>query len=138
MIRAECKKIITFPVVFLIFCLCIMNVILIYYSEVRNTPYTGQNGYRQQWQLVSDMLVNEPPEQVYAQLQADYEKTFWTNSADSRSLRTAYVQARILKEMESIVQYDDIWKISDSPPIPGTPFPVFRKQKTVLPMKTGN
>lgn len=107
MIRTECKKIITFPVVFLIFCLCIMNVILIYYSEVRNTPYTGQNGYRQQWQLVSDMLVNEPPEQVYAQLQADYEKTFWTNSADSGSLRTAYVQARILKEMESIVQYDE-------------------------------
>lgn len=105
--KSRMQKIITFPVVFLIFCLCIMNVILIYYSEVRNTPYTGQNGYRQQWQLVSDMLVNEPPEQVYAQLQADYEKTFWTNSADSGSLRTAYVQARILKEMESIVQYDE-------------------------------
>lgn len=107
MIKAECRKTMTFPVVFLIFCLCILNVILLYYSEIRNTSYVGEEGYRQQWQQVTDMLEDTAPENVYAQLQADYEESLLSSITDGNSLGTVFVKKRILKELESIIQYDD-------------------------------
>lgn len=100
MFGSELKKIFTGKLILILFSLCVLNVLLIYYDELRRTPYHGDGGYKETWIRLEEELKTSDILTVYErEVQEAQESLF------SGYIKEAAVKKQIANELEAITGY---------------------------------
>lgn len=102
MFGSEIKKIFTGKFILILLSLCVLNVLLIYYNEIRTTPYHGEGGYKETWEQVQKELETSDILTVY-----EREKQEAQEAVFSGYIKEAAVKKQIVNELEGIIGYTD-------------------------------
>lgn len=102
MFGSEIKKIFTGKFILILLSLCVLNVLLIYYNEIRTTPYHGEGGYKETWEQVQKELETSDILTVY-----EREKQEAQEAVFAGYIKEAAVKKQIVNELEGIIGYTD-------------------------------
>lgn len=102
MFGSEIKKIFTGKFILVLLSLCVLNVLLIYYNEIRTTPYHGEGGYKETWEHVQKELETWDILTVY-----EREKQEAQEAVFAGHIKEAAVKKQIVNELEGIIGYTD-------------------------------
>lgn len=98
----EIKKIFTGKFILVLLSLCVLNVLLIYYNEVRETPYHGEGGYKETWEQVAKELETSDILTVYEREKQEVQESIFAGY-----IKAAAVKKQILNELEGVIGYTD-------------------------------
>lgn len=102
MFGSEIKKIFTGKFILVLLSLCVLNVLLIYYNEIRTTPYHGEGGYKETWEQIEKELETSDILTVYEREKQEADENIF-----SGLIKAAAVKKQIGNELEGIIGYTD-------------------------------
>ncbi len=102
MFGSELKKIFTGKFILILLSLSLLNMLLLYYGEVRGTPYHGEGGYKETWAQLEKELETSDILAVY-----EREKQEAQESIFSGYIKESAVKKQIVNELEAVISYAD-------------------------------
>ncbi|MBD5533806.1 MAG: hypothetical protein HDQ98_16710 [Lachnospiraceae bacterium] len=102
MFGSEIKKVFTGKFILVLLSLCVLNVLLIYYNEIRTTPYHGEGGYKETWEQIEKELETSDILTVYEREKQEADENIF-----SGLIKAAAVKKQIVNELEGIIGYTD-------------------------------
>ncbi|MCM1104582.1 MAG: hypothetical protein NC409_10815 [Clostridium sp.] len=102
MFGSELRKIFTGKFILVLLSLCVLNVLLIYYNEVKGTPYHGEGGYKETWEQIEKELQTADILTVYERNKQEAQENLFGGY-----IKEAAVKKQIVSELEGIIGYTD-------------------------------
>ncbi|MCM1537776.1 MAG: hypothetical protein NC254_05205 [bacterium] len=102
MFGSELRKIFTGKFILVLLSLCVLNVLLIYYNEVKGTPYHGEGGYKETWEQIEKELQTADILAVYERNKQEAQENLFGGY-----IKEAAVKRQITGELEGIIGYAD-------------------------------